>query len=282
MIRKPHDLSERYGKNTWALVTGATGGIGFEYCKQLMEKGFNVIISGRNEQKLVEMQNELKEMYTSVETKILVADFSESLEEDFYMKLKDQLEGCDISVLVNNAGVADFGFFEKMPPKKLQDMIHTNVGSCTMMTKILIADMMKRNDKSAIINVSSIVSLSPVSYTGCYPATKVYIRFLSYILHEIYSAKIDVQNLVPGYVTTKMVGFKKGPDACTPKQCVKSSLKCLGYERELSPYIAHSISAFFVTMLWRFFPSVWEAMVSNGGFRQLALEGFKKKYDHYL
>lgn len=278
-INKPYNLLERYGKDSWALVTGATGGIGEEYCKQLASMGFNIVLSGRNERLLEEMEAKLHKAHPNIMTKTLVADWSESMESKYYKGLKDQLKGIDISILINNAGVCYWKFFDYVEPKELKDMIHTNLGSYMLLTRTLINDMMSRSKRSAIINVSSLASISPLSYQGCYSATKVGVRVFSSLLNSSYRSKIDVMNLTPGFVATKMVNFRDNPDTCTSEKCVKSSLKSLGQSTEMSPFIIHCIQGYIIQTLWRHLPTLWKTFAVNGMMREIVLEEFKKTHE---
>ena len=77
-------------------------------------------------------------------------------------------------------------------------MIQANLASSTFMTKLFIGDFLQRKKRSGVINVSSGAAYSPISYQGCYSATKVFMRFMSYMLEHFYKSKVDVQNLTQG------------------------------------------------------------------------------------
>ena len=126
LIRRPLDLAERYGKGSWAVVTGATGGIGEEFCKQLAEKGFNIALMSRDKAKLEASEKLVKLSYPKIQTRIVQADFSESMTPDFYQNIYRQLEDLDISILVNNAGIAYFNYFAMISAQEIKDMIQTN------------------------------------------------------------------------------------------------------------------------------------------------------------
>lgn len=90
-IRKSHNLPERYGKGTWAIVTGPTAGIGESYAIELAKLGFNIVLMGRSKEKLEAVQRKVEEANKDVQTKIVIADFSQSLEADFYNKIYEQI-----------------------------------------------------------------------------------------------------------------------------------------------------------------------------------------------
>ena len=104
------NLSERYGKGSWALITGASDGLGKQYALELAREGFNIVLMGRNVQKTAAASKEIR-IATNVETKMLIFDFAKLETEEAAMELKsllDQLD-VDISILANNCGVLHFG-----------------------------------------------------------------------------------------------------------------------------------------------------------------------------
>lgn len=229
-VRKELDLQTRYGKGSWCVVTGATGGIGEAYCHQLAKRNFNIVLFGRNKENLAKIEAELNEKYKNIKTRIVVADLGESLQPEFYEDIYAQIKDLDISILVNNAGAANSAHFHMIPAETHLANLRTNTGAPAMLTHTLINQLLKRPTRSAIINVSSTGHNSPIPYLGVYPATKRFLTFFSYGLHDNYKHKIDVQNLTPGWVSTKMSGFRKTPDTITPDECVRASLRDLGYE----------------------------------------------------
>ena len=110
-LRSKMDHLTRYGgKGTWALVTGATDGIGLEFCKQLAKDGFNICLVSRTESKLqAVVERDLKQF--GVETRIVIANFAGSHNMAFYDAIIDQIKDIDVGLVVLNAGVANVGFF---------------------------------------------------------------------------------------------------------------------------------------------------------------------------
>jgi len=104
------NLLARYGGG-WALVTGASDGIGKAYCQELARSGFSIILMARSKDKLDEVAAEISQQY-KVQTKVIVYDFSKLGTQDSAEELKNLLESetkdMDISILVNNVGCAKF------------------------------------------------------------------------------------------------------------------------------------------------------------------------------
>ena len=157
-FRTPHDLPKRYGKDTWAIVTGATGGIGYEFCFQLAKLGLNIVLISRRQTELDKVEKELNEEYPNIKTKVIAADFAANSEPEFYKDIEGQLSDIDVSVLVNNAGLLHFDKISDFPPQKLHDMVNVNCTSYTMLTHSFINRLLERENRSAIINVASLAS----------------------------------------------------------------------------------------------------------------------------
>ena len=101
---KALDLQERYGKGSWVLVTGASDGLGAEFCRQLAKHGFNIVLVSRTLSKLQTVEKELNSSYPEVKTKLIQIDLSGNCTIDHYRKILDQTADLDISVIIPNAG----------------------------------------------------------------------------------------------------------------------------------------------------------------------------------
>ena len=121
------DLTKKYGPNSWALITGATDGIGKGFAQVLAKQGFNIILSARNESKLQTVQKELEEINPKIKIMILKADYTNSIEADFFDKLHDKIKNLDISILVNNVGLALIEDYDKCDEKYMRDMLTVNM-----------------------------------------------------------------------------------------------------------------------------------------------------------
>ena len=107
---------KRYdGKDTWAVVTGSSDGIGAEFARQLASKGFNIVLISRTKTKLEKVQELINKESPLVKTKIVVADFTGKNNLDFYRDIEQQCSQLDVSVVVANAGLMTVGDFTLMP-----------------------------------------------------------------------------------------------------------------------------------------------------------------------
>lgn len=177
-----------------ALITGASSGIGRDMAREFVKRGYDVILIGRNKEKLQEIKNELKER-----AQIISMDLS--IEENC-IKLHD--ENKDIDVLVNNAGFGTFGKFIDTDLEKEINMINTNIVAVQTLTKLYLKDMYEK-DKGYILNVASIAGLMPGPLMDAYYASKAYVvRLTEGIRAELKKDKsnVKISVLCPGPVNT--------------------------------------------------------------------------------
>ncbi|XP_042225892.1 inactive hydroxysteroid dehydrogenase-like protein 1 [Homarus americanus] len=164
----PRNLKEEYGK--WAVVTGATDGIGKGYVAALAKNGINIVLISRTHDKLVRVAREIREQYR-IQTEIIQADFARG--RPIYEDIGRHLVGKDIGILVNNVGVAGSNpcFFEEVSEDDIWALVNVNVASVPAMTKIVLPGMLARK-KGAIINISSSAGVVPLPLFQLYSATK--------------------------------------------------------------------------------------------------------------
>ena len=130
-----------------ALITGASSGIGKEIARYLAELGYDLILVSRSTDKL----NKLKEELSNVNVRVITLDFSrESDSLDLYEHIKNENEQIDF--LVNNAGFGAYGKFLDVPLERELELIHTNVSTVHILTKLFLKDMAERNS-GYILNV---------------------------------------------------------------------------------------------------------------------------------
>lgn len=251
-IRKGLDLSTRYGKDSWVLVTGATDGLGKEYCNQFAQLGYNIIFVSRSMSKLKEVQKEFEERYPKIKTHVVEFDFSTKVStgdyEEAFGKLQDQF---DISVLVNNVGISGRNFFVNMKLEDMRNFINVNCLSQAMMTNILMKRMLNRPQHSAIISLSSFASTFPLALSSVYSATKIFNDYLSRgIKSELIGHKVDVLSVRPLYVATPMTrNTLKEFGEITVKESVKGALKCLGQDEFTYGHWKHELQAFIMNYI---------------------------------
>lgn len=187
----------------WALITGATSGIGWATAHALAAQGFDILATGRRYEKLQELQKDLKASFSQVQVKISSFDVSDRFEVSEFMKAH-AADLPQIEILVNNAGLACG--VEKMQDASLDDwetMIDTNVKGLLFMTRGVVEHMVKKNS-GHIINLGSVAGRWTYPGGGVYCATKFAVRALSEGLRmDLLGTKIRVTNIEPGMVNTE-------------------------------------------------------------------------------
>lgn len=248
---RPAKNLKKYG--SWALITGPTDGIGKGFAFQIARKGINLVLVGRNPDKLKEVSDAILAKYGKVQIKTVVVDFAGDLDAGV-QRISETIEGLDVGVLINNVGVSYpyARFFHEVDEELLKNLIKVNVEGTTKVTQAVLAGMIKRK-KGAIVNIGSgdaIVIPSDPLYS-VYAATKAYIDQFSRCLHVEYKKSgIDVQCQVPLYVATKMASIKRSSFFVpSPEGYARAGLGWIGYEPRCTPYWPHSLIWAFASLL---------------------------------
>ena len=180
VLRFHRDLAARYGKGSWALITGASDGIGKGYAFELARRGFNIILVGRNEEKLKTVEKELVLAVPQTQTRIVVSDFVYAYKEGFAEDIHKQVSGLDISILINNVGVAGGSrLLHQLPSETIVNMVMTNCLAHALITRVFLPQLTVRTNRSAIINTSAIAGIMLMPYGTTYSSSKVFHDFLS-------------------------------------------------------------------------------------------------------
>jgi len=252
-IRERKNLKGEYGSNTWALVTGATEGIGKAFCEELAIAGFNIILVSRTEDKLAKVACEIREINPEVKVSIIPFNFAEKTCSDQYINSFNEIMDYDISILVNNVGITMKDKFENLSFEEINSYIDLNITPQTMMTKLLFSTTLKRDKKSAIINISSTASnVAAPNRFSLYGATKSFNDYLSLGLGKDtnYKSKIDFMCVKPMMVESFQTNYKaNGITVITAKQCVTGSLNCLGYDVSTFGHWIHQIQGNLLTLV---------------------------------
>ena len=180
----------------WALVTGATAGIGESFTRLLAAKGYNIALVARDEARLHERAGALREKY-GVQTFVLPADLAT---EAGCRAVEDYISTYPIEVLINNAGFGIKYPFTTSALKAEQELLDVLVRTPMRLMHVILPGMKERNS-GVIINVSSVASFIA---GGAYSASKAYLTVLSESMHtELSATKIKVSALCPGFTRTE-------------------------------------------------------------------------------
>ncbi|TDR17545.1 SDR family NAD(P)-dependent oxidoreductase [Marinicella litoralis] len=189
-------------KNKWALITGASAGIGAEFAHQLAVKGWHLLLVARREEKLLELQKKLIENQ-SINCLVLPKDLSQtSANQEIYNYCQQQ--GIQISMLVNNAGYGVPGDFDSVDWKTHHDMLQLMLTSVVELTHLFYPNM-KNNQNGFVINVASLAGFAPpTAGHTLYGAVKSFVIKFSHSLHlEAKEHGVHVTALCPGFTYTE-------------------------------------------------------------------------------
>ena len=184
----------------YALITGASGGIGLELAQIAAANKINLILLARNADKLIKLRTELEERH-SIKVLAVGCDLSEP---DAVEKIAALLYRRNIvpDILINNAGYGMYGSFDRIGTENETNMIQLNVAFLTELTKIIYRQMLKKG-KGRILNVSSVAGFMPGPWMAVYHATKAYVLSFSQALAvEAKGNGVTVTALCPGPTET--------------------------------------------------------------------------------
>lgn len=255
-------FQEKYG--SWALVTGASSGIGAEFAKQLADKGLNLVLVARRKTLLDLKAAELQNAY-SVKVMSIELDLTEP---GAVQKLAEKTKDIDIGLVIPNAGMITYGSFVKSPLQMQEKMLTLNTMVPMQMAHIFGQRLAKRG-KGGIVLVSSTFAYQAVPYFGNYAASKSYILYLAEALHyELADKGIKVVALSPGLTDTEMpdkipMDFSKMPmKIMKPEVVVKTAFK--GLCRDKSSIVAGGMNKMMAAMSQRMMPRSGVASMFGG------------------
>ncbi len=184
-----------------ALVTGASGGIGGVYADRLAKRGYDLILVARNEAKLTALSTRLTGE-TGRSITVLPADLGNKADlARVEATLRDDPR---ITMLVNNAGTASVAPLLDADIEKMAGMIDLNITALTRLTYAAVPGFVARGG-GTIINIASVVGISPEALNGVYGASKAYVIALSHSLqHELAGKGIRIQAVLPGATATEL------------------------------------------------------------------------------
>jgi short-subunit dehydrogenase len=194
------------------LVTGASGGIGYELAKLFAGDKHDLVLVSRNGEKLEQVAHEIKNAH-GVRCAVFAGDLAVPGSPDaLYAEIKKS--AIDVEVLVNNAGFGALGPFHKLPLDEQLEMIQLNVTSLAHLTRLFLPDMVARKH-GRIVNVASIAAYQPGPFMAVYYATKAFVvSFSEAIANELGGTGVKVTAIVPGPTTTGF-GRRAGADKST-------------------------------------------------------------------
>ena len=241
-------------KGSTALITGASGGLGEAFAEQLAERGANLVLVGRSEEKLQALAQRL-ERQSKITATVLTVDLASSTEvEQLISNLKTKR--IDVDLLINNAGFGVFQRFLETPLARQIEEIDVNVRAVVLLTHALAPAMVSRK-KGGVINLSSSAGFQPLAGANVYAASKSFVLLFSEALaQELVATGVRVLAVCPGPVATGFFADKK-PDLTRnqmddPKAIVAEALHA--FDRGKRVVIPGKLSVRLTAFTSRLFP----------------------------
>jgi short-subunit dehydrogenase len=243
----------------YTLITGAGSGMGAALAKRCAAEGFNLILLGRNEEQIRDLKASLLEHHHII-VQTLVLDLL-SPDAAAYVHKKCHQKGWVVRILINNAGLGQWGMFEQLSVDEMREMLQLNQSVLVELCHFFIP-MLKEVPYAHILNVASTAAFQPTPYFSVYAASKSFTLFFSQSLrYELRGSKVNVSCLCPGPTDTPffdkvgfdMVNYAKGA-IMQPKEVADVAIRGLMEKKAIIvPGFSNSIGA----MLSRHFPRKW-------------------------
>ncbi|MFN0198141.1 MAG: SDR family NAD(P)-dependent oxidoreductase [Planctomycetaceae bacterium] len=236
----------------WALITGASSGIGAEFARRLAARGMHLILTGRRKELLDQLAGELH-THHGTKCEVIVGDLSDPAEPSRMMN-DIRGKGIEIELLINNAGFGMVGEVEKTEVSRVLQLIRLNMSALTELTYLVLPSMIARKH-GAVINVASVAGIQPVAFMPVYSASKAYVLHFSEALWaEVRGKGVTVMALCPGTTQTEFFdvagaqGWLKKHRSQTVGEVVKTALWGLEKRRQ---YIIPGWGNYFLSLLVR-------------------------------
>jgi short-subunit dehydrogenase len=183
-------------RSKWALITGASAGIGVALANELAAGGTNLVLTARRQERLEELARALETKH-QIKTAVFAADLAEVTAPE---KIHDftREKNLDIQLLINNAGFGAYGELHTVDPRRLLDMVQVNCSAVVYLTRLFLPAMVERRSGDILI-LASTASFQAVPYISTYAATKAFDLFLAEgLAEEMKPYGINVCALCPG------------------------------------------------------------------------------------
>lgn len=240
----------------FALITGASSGIGEEYARQLAQKGHNILLIARREDRLHKLKEELKNKYPTIQIDFLAQDLTDKNAAQTILSWV-QSKHRIVTILINNAGCGYYGPFVEGTKDQHDQTIALNIQSIVDISYCFIPHMLEHKQASYLCHVASMAGYIPVPQFAVYSGTKSFVHSFSECLaSELKKSNINVSTLSPGGVYTEFSqhagqDVKSANGMMYPKEVVSYALdKMFKGKRRFIPGLLNRI----LVIIARFLP----------------------------
>lgn len=245
---------------TWAVVTGASSGLGVGYARHLAAQGVGVVLAARSADKLEQVARDIRQEFF-VPTKVRPVDLTDRSARDEFAAELAELE---LSYLVNNAGFGTLAPFAEIDAQRLTREMELNMVALTQLTHAAVPGMVERG-RGAIINVASSAAFQPIPTMAVYAATKAYVLRLSVALwDELRPTGVRVLAICPGATETEF--FANAGDAAalsrrrSVEDVVETTFEALAKHR---PYVVDGAQNRLQAFATRLAPASLQAAIAR-------------------
>lgn len=248
----------------WAVVTGASSGLGRGLAAGLGDRGMSLVLTGRDEARLDETAQQIRRAAPSVKVETVAADLSS---RSGVSALLDHVGDRPIEVLVNNAGFGSYGPFARADPDREADEVAVDVRTVVTLARAFLPGMLARGS-GGILNVASTIAFQPAPYQAVYGASKAFVLSFSQALWaEARAAGVAVTALCPGPTRTGFVDALGGDAGHTaiyrrladPEPVIRAGLRALDKgQAVVIPGMRNKV----IAASGRFMPHEWLTLVS--------------------
>lgn len=244
----------------WAVITGASAGLGVAFAERLASQGSNVLLAARREDRLQEVAERIERTY-GTSAAVRAVDLSSP---DARAGFVDELRHSEVHTLVNNAGFGSVGQFRELDAARVAQEVSLNVGALTELSHAVVGGMVERGS-GAIVNVASTAAFQPISGMAVYAATKGYVLQLSVALwDELHDTGVRALAICPGPTDTEFFS-NAGDDNVlrsrrTPEQVVDAAFEGLARHR---PFVVDGMRNRVMALGNRFLPRGFQTKVAQ-------------------
>ena len=258
------EFKTTYG--SWALIAGASEGLGASFAKSLASRGLHLILIARRKEKLESLASDLKKLYP-VEIKYYAFDLADyKLLKSVFLSFQER-----IGLFIYNAAYAPISYFEDLSEDQLEKIVEVNIKTPLLLTKLLSVDMIKRK-KGGIVLMSSLAGSQGSPKIATYAASKAFNTIFSEgIWKELKPYNIDVLASCAGAISTpgyrNVQGLKEAPGTLSANEVAENTLIALGKGPSVIPGFTNKLAQFFMT---RILPRKWAISIMDKNTKKLS------------
>lgn len=282
---KELNLLERYGYDSWVIITGASSGQGYDFALAFAKRGFNILMIGSKRCNYT--KNFINTHYPTVKTKIIIKDFRKAFEDDFFDDIQETINeiGINNAILVNNVGYrVGWKPYHKMNSKYIRDSIAAGTIVQSRLTHMLIPFFLERNKnkykykykyKSALVNITAqcihpnflfgITTSNEISvpYLSVYEASNAFGFYQGNSIYKEYEGVFDILNITPGAVITNNTKYLSGTVFNVESNIfVENIIRFLGnVQGTTCGYWGHALSNYLINLA----PFIKDKILKNVG-----------------